>query len=163
MAEQLSMKIKANLEKVSKLDSISLLVQNIEATFVDLEERAKKLEYFQKSASKDIEDLKESCNYMDGKIDSLKDAQDQLSKASTLIQGLTEKLKESDKKINRHEKEFEDLKSKDLYLEAYSRRENIKFLNINESEDEDVENVLRSFLRDDLYYEDYEYVEIPIT
>lgn len=58
---------------------------------------------------------------------------------------LTEKLKESNEKLKKQEKEIEGLKTKDLYLEAYSRRENIKFMNIEEREDENVKEVLCSF------------------
>ena len=43
------------------------------------------------------------------------------------------------------------LHTKDLYLEAYSRRENIKFNNIREEvEREDTEEVLRNFLENEI-------------
>lgn len=55
------------------------------------------------------------------------------------------------------------MKTKILYLEAYSRRENIKFLNIAEDpteEAEDVEQTLRSFLERDLGFQDARSIEI---
>lgn len=54
---------------------------------------------------------------------------------------------------------------KDLYLEAYSRRENIKFSNITEftpgdPRGEDTEEVLRIFLEEEMGYADARTVEI---
>ena len=55
-------------------------------------------------------------------------------------------------------KEIED---KNLYLEAYSRRENIIFENILQATDkEDTESVLRIFLETELGYKDANTVEI---
>ena len=55
-------------------------------------------------------------------------------------------------------KEIED---KNLYLEAYSRRENIIFENILQATDkEDTESVLRTFLEMELGYKDANTVEI---
>ena len=58
-------------------------------------------------------------------------------------------------------KEVED---KNLYLEAYSRRENIKFENIPEEPTgkEDTETVLRSFMERDLGFSDAADVEIRV-
>ena len=60
---------------------------------------------------------------------------------------------------------MDDLKTKDLYLEAYSRRENIKFNKIKESsmhpnESEYTEEVLRFFLEEQLGYHNVRTVEI---
>ena len=55
-------------------------------------------------------------------------------------------------------------KQKKLYLAAYSRRENIKFENINEFEDgsdkENTEQVLRLFMETELGFMDANSVEI---
>ena len=57
-------------------------------------------------------------------------------------------------------------KQKKLYLAAYSRRENIKFENINEFEDgsdkENTEQVLRLFMETELGFMDANSVEIQI-
>ena len=57
-----------------------------------------------------------------------------------------------------------ELQTKNLYLEAYSRRENLKFMNIKEETTidgkEDTEEVLRSFLERDLGFADARNVEI---
>ena len=55
--------------------------------------------------------------------------------------------------------------TKNVYLEAYSRRENIKFMNIEErkvsaDQREDTEEVLRQFLERDLGYKDAREAEI---
>ena len=60
---------------------------------------------------------------------------------------------------------MEELETKDLYLEAYSRRENIKFTNITElsspsRKQEDTKEVLRDFLEDQLAYLQARTVEI---
>ena len=69
-----------------------------------------------------------------------------------MIAKLESKEQEIDSKM-------EELKTKDLYLEAYSRRENIKFINIREPQ-EDTEEKLRNFLEDELGYRDASTVEI---
>ena len=60
---------------------------------------------------------------------------------------------------------IKELENKNLYLKAYSRRENIKFENIQEetghgAHQEDTENVLRSFLETHLGYENAGSVEM---
>ena len=72
-----------------------------------------------------------------------------------------EKLGDLESKMKEFDGKIEDLNLKDLYLEAYSRRENIKFMNIEEGDgDENVEDVIRTFLRDELNYKDYDKVEM---
>ena len=52
------------------------------------------------------------------------------------------------------EKKTDDLHTKNLNLEAYSRRENIKFMNVKETakrhQREDTEQVLRNFFKQEL-------------
>ena len=57
---------------------------------------------------------------------------------------------------------MEEVKTKNLYLEAYSRRENIKFINIEEDEDEqhNTEDILRRFLDEKLGFYKHDTVEI---
>ena len=67
------------------------------------------------------------------------------------IKGIEGKIAELKVKEGEIDQTLKDLNTKDLYLEAYSRRENIKFNNIPESPSprnglEDTEEVLRSFL-----------------
>ena len=66
-------------------------------------------------------------------------------------------LIESERKLT---DQINDINSKNLYLEAYSRRENIKFFNIPEVREEDTEEVLRNFMERDLGYRNARSVEI---
>ena len=56
--------------------------------------------------------------------------------------------------------QINDLISKNLYLESYSRRENIKFFNIREEREEDSEEILRKFLEKELGCRNAHTVEI---
>lgn len=83
---------------------------------------------------------------------SLKQYQDRTDLAFADLQGLNDDF-------HARVKELED---KNLYLEAYSRRENLKFENIIEEgpDKEDTESVLRTFLETELGYKDAATVEI---
>jgi len=64
-------------------------------------------------------------------------------------------MAELELKEQKRQPKMEELETKDLNLEAYSRRENIKFTNIREAtteneKQEDTEAVLRKFLDDEL-------------
>ena len=64
--------------------------------------------------------------------------------------------------MQKHEA-VKETESKSLYLEAYSRGENIKFMNIEEGpqdQPEDTEKILRGFLEHKLGYEDVLNVEL---
>ena len=79
----------------------------------------------------------------------------ELAKAQAEIAELT-------RKVQKHEEAVKETESKSLYLEAYSRRENIKFMNIEEGppvQPEDTEGILRGFLERELGYVDAQNVE----
>ena len=85
----------------------------------------------------------------------LQEKSQELTKAQAEITELT-------RKVQKHEEAVKETESKCLYLEAYSRRENIKFMNIEEgSQDqrEDTEEILRDFLERELGYVDAQNVE----
>ena len=65
-------------------------------------------------------------------------------------------------KLSSHTSNFKLIEDKNLYLEAYSRRENIKFENIPEEETnkEDTEMALRNFLETELGFGDAANVKI---
>ena len=69
------------------------------------------------------------------------------------ITSLTESKRKLTDQIN-------DITSKNLYLEAYFRRENIKFFNVPEVQEEDTEEVLRNFMERDLGYRNARSIEI---
>ncbi|KAK3710895.1 hypothetical protein QZH41_005146 [Actinostola sp. cb2023] len=116
-----------------------------------IEARTTKLEEFEASARNEMGDLKSAITFCDNSVTSLE----------VKLKEELETLKSENEVLAKElEAKIEDLKSKDLYLEAYSRRENTKFMNINEEDDENAEKVIRSFLRDKLNYSDCDEVEI---
>lgn len=139
------------INKLKKLDDIEISVKNIESTLTALEERTKKLEDFKATASQDLEVLKQRCSFLEGKCLTAQKAIDQ---HGALLAELQRKDLESQALT-------QALHTKDLYLEAYSRRENIKFNNIREEvEREDTEEVLRNFLENEIGLRDARSVEI---
>ena len=151
--------LKGILEKLKKLDTIESTVKKIEGSLDKLEERTKRLEALEITAREDIDNLKINHSLIEKNLD---DANKALDKKIQNLDGKVADLQDKEKKINQV---LEDLNTKDLYLEAYSRRENIKFNNIAESPSprngvEDTEEVLRTFLDQQLGYRDARSVEI---
>ena len=92
---------------------------------------------------KDIKDLKDGADFTSTQVDK---QTTELTNAKAAIAKLT-------KTVNENEEGRKEMETKFLYLEAYSRRGNIKFMNIavdSTEEREDVEETLRSFLGRDL-------------
>ena len=159
MTDDLGGILKQILEKLQKLDSIENTVKKIEVNLSKLETRTAKLESFQETAASDIEQLKVG-------QDLIEKNQEKAQKATAKkLEALDRKLAELGEKEKLIDSKIEELNTKDLYLEAYSRRENIKFNNIEESSpsgsrEEDTEEVLRSFMERELGYGDARSVEI---
>ena len=122
------------LDRLNKLDVIETSIKNIETNLANLKVRTAKLEDFEAGARKDIEDLKKSCSFNGN---NLKEYKENVKKI----------LDEQNQKFNH---KIDDLISKNLYLESYSRRENIKFFNISENSDEVTEETLRNFMEQEL-------------
>ncbi|KAL9960441.1 hypothetical protein ACROYT_G033897 [Oculina patagonica] len=115
------------IARLSKLDSIESSVRNIETNLANLKARTAKLEEFEATTKSDIAELKKSCTFNG---DKCKERQDELKKK---IEGQNEKIAsliEGERKLTA---QINDVISKNLYLEAYSRRENIKYFNIPEA------------------------------
>ena len=146
----ISEQVKAILERLNELDTIGNSVKSIEANLANLKTRTAKLEQFEITAAKDIKDLKESCSFNG---DNCKELQDRFDENNTKINSLLASEKMLRDQMN-------ELMSKNLYLEAYSRRENIKFFSIPEEDEEDTEETLRNFMEDDLGYRNARTVEI---
>ena len=159
LTDDLSGTLKCILEKLKKLDTIECTVKKFEGSLDKLEERTAKLEELEKTAREDIDNLKTNHMLIEKKQDDAKKALDKR------VKGIEGKIAELKVKEGEIDQTLKDLKTKDLYLEAYSRRENIKFNNIPESPSprnglEDTEAVLRSFLEKQLGYHDASSVEI---
>lgn len=154
MTQDVGATLQAILAKLEKLDSIESAVKKIEANLENLEKRTQRLEDFQTTAKKDIDDLKEGINFTG---QQLKDKTEAVEKAHRLYET---QLAELTTKCQKNGDLLDEIHTKNVYLEAYSRRENIKFTNIEESTEiggrtsEDTEEVLRTFLERDLGYRD---------
>lgn len=152
MSEEVAAKVQKILEKLGKLDTIELSLKNIESKLAKLETRTTELEAFKEETKKDISELKDGANFASKQ---LQEKSQELAKAEAEITELT-------RKVQKHEEAVKETESKCLYLEAYSRRENIKFMNIEEGppdQPEDTEEILRDFLGRELGYVDAQNVE----
>ena len=132
-----------SLEKLEKLDIIESTVKSIQANLTKLESRTQKLEKFHAPAQ-----LKQKFKAF---------SQSQQTYDSQL-NDLRAQIKECKEKT-------EERETKSLYLEAYSRHENLKFMNITEDTSlengrEDTEERLRSFMERELGYTNARNVEI---
>ena len=102
---------------------------------------------------KDIKDLKDGVHFTSTQVD----------KQTTELTNVKAEIAKLTKTVNENEEDRKEMETKFLYLEAYSRRENIKFMNIavdSTEEREDAEETLRSFLERDLGLLDARTVEI---
>ena len=152
MSEEVAAKVQKILEKLGKLDTIELSLKNIESKLAKLETRTTELEAFKEETKKDISELKDGANFASKQ---LQEKSQELAKAEAEITELT-------RKVQKHEEAVKETESKCLYLKAYSRRENIKFMNIEEGppdQPEDTEEILRDFLGRELGYVDAQNVE----
>ena len=143
MTQDAGATLQAILAKLEKLDSIESAVKKIEVNLENLEKRTQRLEVFQTTAKKDIDDLKEGINFTG---QQLQDKTEAVEIAHRLYET---QLAELTSRCQKNEDLLDEIHTKNLYLEAYSRRENIKFTNIEESTEiggrsgEDTEEVLR--------------------
>ena len=158
MTQDVGATLQAILDKLEKLDSIESAVKKIEANLKKLENRTRRLEDFQTTAKKDIEDLKEGINFTG---QQLSDKTEALERTHRMYET---QLTELTRKCQKNEDLLGEIHTKNLYLESYSRRENIKFTNIEESTEidgrnEDTEEALRNFLERDLGYREARNVE----
>ena len=152
--EKFGEKLNSIIARLSKLDSIESSVRNIETNLANLKARTAKLEEFEATTKIDIAELKKSCSFNGDKCKEHRDAlKKQMEEQNKRITSLIESERKLIDQIN-------DINSKGLYLEAYSRRENIKFFNIPEVREEDTEEVLRNFMEQDLGYRNARSVEI---
>ena len=155
MSGEVATKLQTILHKLEKLDGIEGSLKKIEASLKSLEQRTEHLEAFHSSAKEDIRGMKESLNNHEQTLEELKMKQ-------TVYEIETAELKVESKE---QKNKSDELHMKNLYMEAYSRRENIKFTNIAEettsaAQREDTEELLRNFLERDLGYADARSVEI---
>ena len=159
MPANLDVKLEAILSKLEKLDAIETSVKGLQDTLARMDDRIRALESVQATSNQVINDLKDSLNFAEEQQRKTTDSFDKYKEQTNL------KMTELSKKNNELESNIKELENKSLYLEAYSRRENIKFENIqgetgHGAHQEDTENVLRNFLETHLGYENARSVEL---
>ena len=142
----ISEQLNSILTRLNKLDIIENSVRNIESNLANLKARTAKLEEFEIMAKKDIIDVTGKCS---SNGEKLKGLQIQLDNLNTQME-----------KEENLQEQIDELMSKNLYLESYSRRENIKFFSIPEKEGENTEEIIREFMERELGYHDARSVEL---
>ena len=153
MAEGLAEKVDLILSKLSKLDKLDQIelrlnnlttsVSSIEMSVSRLEKEVSALDSKTKTIDKSVNELKESVSFCEDEIGEMK------KNAYDIKDGCTS--------------DIEDLRKQFLYLEHYSRRENLKFLGIperiisaDEDDDrpsEDTKALVYKFMEDELAIE----------
>ena len=144
MAEDVGLKLQRVLDKLEKLDKIEAHLSEVSASLASIEEKVSRLD-------EDEQDLKQKTNRVAKKASELEESM-QFNEDD--ISDLKKELKESKFEIN-------DLRKQSLYLETYSRRENIKFFGIEEvvpasevvSPPENTRDLLFKFLQNKLRIE----------
>ena len=116
MAEDLGKKIETVLKKLEKLDIIEnrlnqvyASIASIEATVCRIDSEVQVLKEKNKKLDKSVKELEESVNFNDEDISDVK------------------------RDTKKAEYEIKELKKQILYMETYSRRENVKFVGIPEN------------------------------
>ena len=156
MTEVIQKPLQEILKKLEKLDTIEGAVNNLQKSFEKLEGRIQTLEDAYATTKHDVEDLKERLNANET---DKKTTAEKIQKVEDNIKSSLAALQKANDELRAKVKLSED---KNLYLEAYSRRENIKFENIPEegTGKEDTEMVLRTFLEMELGFSNAANVEI---
>ena len=115
MAEDVGLKLQRVLDKLEKLDKIEAHLSEVSASLASIEEKVSRLD-------EDVQDLKQKTDRVEKKASELEES---IQFNEDDISDLKKKSKESKFAIN-------DLCEQLLYLETYSRRENVKFFGIDE-------------------------------
>ena len=152
MAANLDAKLEVILLKLEKLDAIETSVKGLQDTLTWMDDRIRASESIQATSNQDINNLKDSLSF----------AEEQQRKTTKGFDTYKEQISLNMTELSRKNAELDsnikELENKNLYLEAYSRQENIKFENIQEesghgAHQEDTKNVLQSFLQTHFGYE----------
>ena len=144
MAEDVGLKLQRVLDKLEKLDKIEAHLSEVSASLASIEEKVSRLD-------EDVQDLKQKTNRVEKKASELEES---IQFNEDDISDLKKESKESKFEIN-------DLRKQLLYLETYSKRENVKFFGIDEgvsaseldSPPEDTRDLVFKFLENKLCIE----------
>ena len=112
MTQDVGATLQALLAKLEKLDSIESAVKKIEANLENLEKRTQRLEDFQTTGKKDIDELKEGMNFTG---QQLKDKTEAVEKAHRLHET---QLAELMIKCRKNEDLLDEIHTKNLYFKG---------------------------------------------
>ena len=153
------------VERVEQISAKLDILDEIERKMNKLDSIEEKIERF----SSRLSDIEKSVSSLRCEVNSSKDKQAELQRGVDEVKdsvdcahGRTDALELKSYKLDVDFKEAkEDLRKKILYLEAYSRRENLKFAGIPEesSDQEDTKDVLTNFILRQLGIEKPEDIE----
>ena len=138
IAQQLQMILDRLTSVEGKLDGVLQKVQSLESTMNNIQA--------------EMVTLKDRTSALEG---SANDFDAGLNNLNAEVQGL-------DEKVHENKKEIQAVNDRYLYLEVYSRRENLRFLGIPESEsaEEDTKEVVYNFLTRELELEGAREIEL---
>ena len=115
MAEDVGLKLQHVLDKLEKLDQIEAHLSEVSASLASIEEKVSCLD-------EDVQDLKQKTNRVEKKASKLEES----------IQFKEDDISDPKKEPKESKFEINDLRKQLLYLETYSRGENVKFFGIDE-------------------------------
>ena len=121
------------LELKTEIDGIKRTIKDIEKS---LESTQEEVEVVKEDVKKVTEDLSKSTNTLNEKIVKL----EQFSKSPEVTEALNAKIAELETQLKQ---QIED----NIRLEQYTRRENLRFNNILETEDEDCKSVIQNIIQ----------------
>ena len=166
------------LQEVQELDRMEKLVERVEQISAklnildEIERKMNKLDSIEEKMEKfssRLDDIEKSVSLLRCEVNSSKEKQAEIQRfvgevkdSVDCAHARTDALELKSYKLDADFKEAkEDLRKKILYLEAYSRRENLKFAGIPEvnSDQEDTKNVLTNFISRQLGIENPEGIE----
>ncbi|XP_028518621.1 uncharacterized protein LOC110251147 [Exaiptasia diaphana] len=140
MAGHVAAKLDDITSKLDRLKSIEETIHNVAGSIKALEQKIEKVEQNVKEVKQEQQVMDKSLETMNNEIQQLKNDR---KRDDFEYYGIQEETKS----------ELNTLKTKLLYAEAYSRRENLKFIGIPELDDEDTKKVLLNFIDNHLEIE----------
>ena len=115
MGEDVGLKLQHVLDKLEKLDKIEAHLSEVSASLASIEGKVSRLD-------EDVQGLKQKTNRVEKKASELEES----------IQFNEDDISDPKKEPKESKFEINDLRKQLLYLQTYSRRENVKFFGIDE-------------------------------
>ena len=139
MVESYGDNMREIISKLDKLDVIDSKLSSIERKMSALESKVTCIQQQHKETEGDVKELTKSASFLTSEVEQIKLQQ-----------------KNSGTEVN---DEVNTLKRQILYQNCYTRRENLNFFGLKENDGENVQQVIRDFLREILKLSDAQEVE----